>query len=213
MYVSRQMALEILGLNEDFTKEEFNENFRRLSKIVHPDAGGDESLFKFIMCCKETLLNESKTNDMKKTHKESKVNDMEKTHKESEKDFKKKVGNINLSTLYWIYFELNCITSEYDIDAIKCKAQIFITPCGFKKYCESTTINLSESFIEFRQLGFANFSTTVKLPERFKKFNKFNVRMEFMGETFEFKLAKNSPFHIIKYEETAFNSIVELTFE
>ena len=62
MYVSRQMALEIFGLRENFTEEKFNKTFRRLAKIVHPDTGGDENLFKFIMCCKEALFDNSKAN-------------------------------------------------------------------------------------------------------------------------------------------------------
>ena len=39
MEISRKTALEVLGLNEGFSEEEFTKAFRRLSKLVHPDMG------------------------------------------------------------------------------------------------------------------------------------------------------------------------------
>lgn len=201
MDVSRQIALEIFGLRENFTKEEFNKNFRRLSKIVHPDTGGDENLFKFIMCCKETLFNSSKANDERQEHEEPK------------KDSKKELVYTDLSTLYDIYYNLDSYLNKYNITEIRGIARIFIIPCRNKKYCKSTTINFSQSFSEFQKLGFANFSTTVKLPGNLKKFKKFKIRVDFMGETFKFKLKMNSPFHIVKCEKIRFNSIIELVFE
>lgn len=85
----RQMALEIFGLRENFTREEVNKKFKRLSKIVHPDIGGDENLFKFIMFCKEVLLDNSKINDVKQTDEKPKT-------RQSKEDSKKESVYINL---------------------------------------------------------------------------------------------------------------------
>lgn len=207
MYVSRELALEILGLGENFTQEEVNKNFRKLSKMIHPDLGGDENLFKFIMCCKEVLLYNSKINTTQQTHKASEM-------QENKKDSKKKSVYVNLSDLYDIYDSLDDYIEEYDITDIKGIARIFIIPCKNKKYCESANIHFSQEFKEFEKLNFANFSTTVKLPENLKKFKKFKIRVEFMGETFEFTLSMKKPFHIVKYKKySRFNSIIELKFE
>ncbi len=209
MDVSRQTALEIFGLKENFSKEEVNKNFRRLSKIVHPDIGGDKNLFEFIMCCKDTLFDDSKANESRKAHGEPKS-------KESRKEYKKESVYVNLSVLYDIYYDLDEYTEKYDITEIRGIARIFIIPCRNKEFSESRTINFSQSFREFRELDFANFSSTVKLPEKLRKFKKFKIRVEFLGETFVFKLKMNKPFHIIKYHSPrsiGFNSIIELTFE
>lgn len=57
MRVPRSTALEVFGLKENFSKEELKRKYRELVKIVHPDTGGDENLFKFIETCKNILIN------------------------------------------------------------------------------------------------------------------------------------------------------------
>lgn len=209
MNISRQLALEIFGLKENFTKEDVVRKFRGLSKIVHPDTGGDENLFKFIICCKETLLNNSKANNASQTYEPPKP-----------RESKKKSVFITLPDLYDFYYVLDIYSKQYDIIEIRGKARIFITPYVIlpfitkQKYCESTIIKFSQPFSEFKELDFANFFATVKLSENLKKFQKFKIRVEFMGKTFNFKLTMNSPFHIVKYENILkFNSIIELTFK
>ena len=196
MDVFRHIALEIFGLRENFTKEEVNENFKRLSAIVHPDAGGDERLYEFIVCCKEALLNNSKKNYAR------------------ENASKKESVYVTLNTLYNIYYDLGQYVSEYNITRIVGAVRIFVTPCRNKRYCESATMKLSMPFEMFNELNFAGFAVTIKLPEHLKAFKEFIVRVEFMGKTFEFKLSMDNPFHIVKYEERRqFHSIIELTFE
>lgn len=206
MDVSRQVALEIFGLRKNFTKEEINKNFRRLSKIVHPDTGGDENLFKFIMCCKEILLDNSKINNIKKEEKEPKQS-------ENRKGSNKKLAHININTLYDIYYDLDSYTNKYDIIDIMGSARIFIIPCKKQKYCDSKTISFSQPFREFEELNFVCFSKVVKLPEDLKKFKKFKIRVEFFGETFEFKVKMNQPYYTLKCKKVRFNSIIELFFE
>lgn len=202
----RQMALEIFGLRENFTREEVNKSFKRLSKIVHPDIGGDENLFKFIMFCKEVLLDNSKINDVKQTDEKPKT-------RQSKEDSKKESVYINLRDLYYIYNELYSHIKKCNIIEIRGTAQVFIIPCRNKKYRISKIIEFSQPFMEFLKLDFASFSTTVKLPENLKKFKKFKVRVEFMGQTFKFYLSMKNNFHTVKYKEPSFESIIELIFE
>lgn len=199
MEVSREIALEVFGLKDGFTQDELNKEFKRLSKVVHPDVGGSANLFKFIKSCKETLANASGSQTESKTQ---------------EKKNGKERARINLSILYDDYYDLGYYTSKYEITEIYSKARVYITPTRDKKESENISINLTQPFYEFRTLGFANFSTTVKLPERFQKFKKFNVRVEFNGETFKFKISRKNPFHIVKDEHiTRFNTVLELNFK
>lgn len=47
-----------LGLSPDATTEEIRSAYRRLIKILHPDRGGDEELFRFIVDIASVLLDE-----------------------------------------------------------------------------------------------------------------------------------------------------------
>lgn len=207
MEVTWQTALEIFGLKEGFTKDELNKSFRRLSKVSHPDTGGDENLFRFIMSCKETL---SKTNN---STTQTEKQQTQPQREETKKPEKEKVY-VELTTLYDIFYNLSKYTTEYDITDIRGVARVHITPCKNKKERRSINIEVQQYFKEFERLGFVNFATTLVLPETLKKFKKFNIQVEFMGKTFKFKLSMKNPFYIVKYAPfIGFNSIIELKFE
>lgn len=202
--ISRQTALEVFGLKEDFAKDELNQKFRKLSKLVHPDVGGDENLFKLIMCCKEVLLND--VGEQEETHKEQKTQKTA-TPKKAEKE----KTNISLNTLYNIYYNLSENMRKYDIVYIYAMAKVYVIPTKKKSQCKSIDLELIQRFSNFLGSGYVNFSTTLKLPTTLKK---FKVRVEFMGETFKFRLSMKKPYHIIKYDYSIrFNTLVELKFE
>jgi hypothetical protein len=54
--MSRQEAMEVLGLKADFTKEEVIQAHRRMMQKIHPDRGGSDYLAAQINQAKETLL-------------------------------------------------------------------------------------------------------------------------------------------------------------
>jgi molecular chaperone DnaJ len=56
----RDNLYEILGVDENASKEEIKTAYRNLVKIYHPDKGGDENLFKKISNAYEVLGNEQK---------------------------------------------------------------------------------------------------------------------------------------------------------
>lgn len=164
MEISRKTALEVLGLNEGFSEEELTKAFRRLSKLVHPDMGGDAGLFKLIVCCKEKLSN-NKQDDVKE-------NDVSPQPKKNNNC--KKRGCIKLTTLYDIFYFLSSYISEYDITEIIGIAKIYITK---RNKCQEMSIYFQQLFRDFLELGFANFSATVVIPESLKNFKTLKVRV------------------------------------
>ena len=54
--MSRQQAMEVLGLKADFTKEEVIQAHRRMMQKIHPDRGGSDYLAAQINQAKETLI-------------------------------------------------------------------------------------------------------------------------------------------------------------
>lgn len=55
--MSRQQALDILGLNQQATQQEIKEAYHNLIKKVHPDNGGSNYLTQKINAAKKILLN------------------------------------------------------------------------------------------------------------------------------------------------------------
>jgi molecular chaperone DnaJ len=53
---------EILGVTENATQDEIKKSYRNLSKIHHPDKGGDENVFKKISEAYDTIGDENKRN-------------------------------------------------------------------------------------------------------------------------------------------------------
>ena len=202
MEISRQTAIEILSLNDNFTTDELNKRYRELSKIVHPDTGGDQNLFKLLTCCKDILTNT--------LHQVA----YEKSSAPSFSQKNKPSYYIDLKTLDDIYFFLSDYTAKCDIVEIHSMARIHIAPRWKKKHGVSMNINLTQPFEQFNRAGFVNFFETITIPDSLKKFKNFNVRVEFFGETYRFKISSKNPTHIIKYEHyLKFNSLLELKFE
>lgn len=202
MEISRQTALEIFSLKDNFTTDELNKRYRELSKIVHPDTGGDEALFKLLTCCKNTLTGTaSKASSTKSSSPASKSNE-------------KANAYVNLKTLEEIYFSLSEYLSEWNIIEIRSMARIQISPRWKKEQSVSMNINLAQPFEQFQRAGFVSFSKTISIPETLKKYKAFNVRVEFMGETHRFKISTKKPVHTIKHKHyLKFNSLLELKFE
>ena len=44
--MSFEAAIEILGLERDFTKDELNKRYKQLVKRAHPDQGGSDYLYR-----------------------------------------------------------------------------------------------------------------------------------------------------------------------
>lgn len=202
MKISRQTAMEVFGLNNDYTHEELNQKFKNLCKIVHPDTGGDENLFKFVMCCKEELLSNN-TNEILEFKSANQATPVEKEQ-----------VDVNLGRLYEIYPRLHYYTKIYDIHDIFTMAKIYISPLKNKEDIYCFEASAEQSFSEFQKLGFATFSSTVLIPKKFFKFKCFNVRVEFLGQSFKFKISKRKFHHSVKLHNFfRFNSILELTFK
>ncbi len=203
MDVSRQTALEIFGLKDGCSEDDINKKYRTLSKVVHPDTGGDENLFLLLTTCKDTLL---------KPHSTASPTTNSSNAKQTSSAPSKKTYYIDLTQLYDSYFSLDELLSQFDITNIHGTARINISPCRQRNKRESSTVTIIQPFGEFRKLSFVLFKQNIILSEEFKKHTSFNVRVDFMGETFKFKLSKKKPFHTIVYKRyLKCNSMIEFT--
>jgi DnaJ-class molecular chaperone len=52
---------EVLGVTETATQDEIKKAYRKLAKENHPDAGGNEEVFKKISVAYDTIGDEQKT--------------------------------------------------------------------------------------------------------------------------------------------------------
>lgn len=59
---------EVFNLNDNFTWDELKTSYRRVAKLVHPDKGGSEILFKKITECFKHLASELKKKEIDKPH-------------------------------------------------------------------------------------------------------------------------------------------------
>ena len=55
IYINKNEALKVLDLDQSSSKEEAKARFKKLSKVHHPDSGGDEHEFKKLVDAKKKL--------------------------------------------------------------------------------------------------------------------------------------------------------------
>lgn len=214
MRISRSIALEIFGLKADFSEADFKKAYRRLVKIVHPDTGGDEQLFKFISSCKNCLINGEDVSEENTTetnnHKSNSYKNNTKTEKEK--------GFINLKHLDADYPDgIRKYEEKYNIVAIRTSLLIYIKPRFRKKLEKCITVGVVIPYSELnKDLDLVKFNQTIKIPTEMQKFRKFKVCVKFLDDTFEFNVS-NGDFKVIEHARYSFsrclNSVCELHFE
>lgn len=59
MFVAETWHLELLGIPSGASKSDVESAYRQLQKVVHPDCGGNERLFKLAQKAREKALSES----------------------------------------------------------------------------------------------------------------------------------------------------------
>lgn len=147
MDISKELALELYGLKDNFTEDDLKQQFRRLSKITHPDTGGDANLFKFVTECRNVLMGKSK--EQTKNHNSSKAQSNSSNNHNNTQKAKKEKANVRLKTLYDIYYDLDKYIDEYDIQKIH--TEIEVTMISRNKNARKTsTVYLSQAFNSFQ---------------------------------------------------------------
>lgn len=197
MRVPRNTALEVFGLKENFSKEELKREYKRLVKIVHPDVGGDENLFKFIETCKNMLINNE---DIQETS-----------------NYKSNSYEIDLEILDLYYPEFMGEIKEYNIVEIKTSLLIYIQPILGKNLEKCFVVETRIPYNKFdKSSGILKFEQTIEIPKEMQKFRKFKVRVEFFEDTFKFKVS-NGSFKVIKHQKfdnfKCLKAICELNFK
>ena len=213
MRISRNTALEIFGLKENFSESDLKRQYRRLVKIVHPDTGGDENLFKFVDLCKNILINgEESSENIHETN-----NHKSNSYKNDTKS-KKENARINLEILDAEYPDyLDEYEKRYNILEITTSLLIYIRPRFRKNLEKCITVRLEIPYSELnKDLGFVKFNKTIKIPTEMQKFRKFNVRVIFLDDTFNFNVS-DGDFKVIEHAKYQYSrclkSICELYFE
>lgn len=212
MVVPRSTALEIFGLKENFSESELKSAYRRLVKIVHPDAGGDAELFKFIEACKNLLVNgESTSQNATETN-----NQKSNSHQANTRPKKETVG-VTLGLLDQEYpNNIGEYEQKYDIQTIRASLLVYIRPKYRKNMEKCITVKATIPYSELnKELNFVKFTQTIRIPEEMHKFRKFKVRIDFLNETFTFKVSSGD-IKVIKHAKynymTCLKSICELHF-
>ena len=208
MNISRDTALEIMGLDENFSDSDLKKAYRRLAKIMHPDTGGDKKLFELLELCKNVITCGEESN------KESQKSDFKKPSTSPQKEN----VYITLETLdndYPHYIKYH--ERKYNIVEIHMSLLIYIRP-KFRKSLEKCIIVKSYvPYWEFDQnLGVVKFNHTITIPEELQKFKKFKVRAEFLNKSYNFsaspgdiKVIQHSQYNYVK----CLKSICELHFK
>lgn len=203
MNISWDTALLVFGLKDNFTQNELKTRYRSLSKITHPDTGGDENLFKFITACKEVLENNKDTSSNSSNQKR----DSSYTSKQSSKE----TTNIKLRTLYDIIYDLNDYTDKYDIQIIH--TQIDITVSSRRKM-NNMSVNLYKHFNDFIEAGFVKFPTTViEVHEPLGYGKKLKVEVILFGEKYKFKITRKKKFHTLEYSRRNLTTFIPFEFK
>lgn len=213
MRILRSTALEIFGLKEDFSESDLKREYRRLVKIVHPDIGGDEKLFKFIDSCMNLLINgENVSEDTTETnnHKSNSCKDNTKSGKED--------AAINLEILDEEYpYYLREYEEKYDILEIRASLLIYIQPRFKRNLQKCITVKVAIPYSELnKDLDLVKFNQTIKIPTEMQKFRKFKVRVKFLNDTFNFNVS-DGDFKVIEHAKykvfRCLNSVCELHFK
>lgn len=212
MKISRSIALEIFGFKKDFSESDLKREYRRLVKIVHPDTGGDEKLFRFIDSCKNALINGEDVSDDTQETNTHKTN----SHKNTTKS-EKEEAFIYLDTLDDDYYRINKHEEKFNIVEIRTSLIIYIQPRFRKNLEKCITIKITVPYSQFdKELGIVKINQTIKIPNEMQKFRKFKVRVEFLDDTFEFKVS-DGDFKVVEHRRYEYfkclRSICELHFE
>lgn len=212
MRILRSTALGIFGLKEDFSKSDLKREYKRLVKIVHPDTGGDERLFKFIDSCKNLLINGEDVSENTYETNNHNANSCKNNTK-----FEKKNVFITLETLDEFYDYLERLERNCNFTEIRTSLLIYIRPIFRKNLEKCITVNAVIPYSELNKTSdFIKFNQTIKIPTEMRKFRKFKVSVKFLYDTFEFNIA-DGDFKVIEhsyYEYPGFlKSICELNFE
>lgn len=169
MDISRKLALEIFELQDGkYTETDVNSTYRKLSKIVHPDAGGNNNLFNFINECRKLLLEQSPQNKEKNTEPKAYT---------PKKPRKKKVKDISLFDL--VSFLNNHFYLEDDtlLNSVFLLVRVSVSPIFKNKLHKDYDYSLKSAIADFlrNDLTLVTFNQNVFLPEEYKNYNIFKV--------------------------------------
>lgn len=218
MNISKELALEILNLNDDFSKVDLNREFERLTKLTQTDA----NLFRLITTCKEVLLKKEAEEEKTNSNHNSSPNEIfdkcvDKSSEPKEDNSRQK--NILLSTLYSIidnYQQLSTYEEYYDIQKILCS--LIISFYGKNHSTESISTHLDTTYLGYKARGFIYFYKEIAVPEGLKGFRKLNIKLICLDKEHKYTISKSKNSIEFSYTKTDTvsrkypNTVVQLKF-
>ncbi len=198
MNVSRDIALEVFGLKEGFTEKDIEAQYKKLAKITHPDAGGDDNLFRFVKECKNIL-----------------------THSSSSSTQEQIERFIILQQLYdsceVIGAEQTIETlEEFNVTEIRARLSIQISPLFRKDLTQVINQTLVTSTYDFKLAQNVIFCSNIRYPKEIQKFSWFRISLNFLAASKKFIIFKQG-FHSWQYKPDdcfhPFPTTLNLTFK
>ena len=216
MKISREIALEVFNLKEGYTEEELKSAYRRLSKICHPDTGGDQNLFVFITSCKDVL--QCKINPQNKPDVEKKKTNPSSTTKANSRPTEKIKVDVEVEKIYEFFNSTKSFFAQIRnvfVDSVIC-----MYPTFNKKEKKSYPIRFETEFnflnckvdVVDNRLNI-KFQKSIIVPEEFKKLKKIRVKIKFMDKTYKFTISKSKKSHIIKWKKKDMKLDVAVNFD
>lgn len=193
MEIPYETAREVFGLNEGFSDKEVKSSFRKLSKICHPDNGGNSNLFRFISECKKVL-------EAKDTIYNNKA------------QLEKAYTRIALEVLYEEYYWIDEILEKYEnIKTVYTYIDIYISNKRNGEYKRQLII-VETPISVLLSSNYVSFFTNVVIPKEFSKNNSFYVKIIYMGKEHSFKLKRRNEIKELAYNGLMFKSYLKIQF-
>lgn len=173
MDITKDLALSIFNLDKNYSEADVEQEFKRLSSIVHPDNGGDVNLFVFINRCKKLLL--SSDNYLAISNKSKKF--------------------ITLQSFYsFDKYSIDSIFDKHGIDDIRCLLRLKLV-CSKATTEENLVFILHYPYIDYCTNNSIQFQVDVDVPNSLKNSETLFCIATLLDSNYRFKVMPSKTQH------------------
>lgn len=186
MDISRKLALEIFGLQDGkYTECDLNSAYRKLSKIAHPDSGGNSTLFIFITECRNMLLVQPS---------QEKHENAEKKPTANKKTRKKIVRDISLFDLVSFMNDHFYLEDNVLLNSVFLLVRVSVSPILRRNLNKDYDFCIKSNIADFirNDLKLVTFNQNVSLSEEHCKYRFFKVTVYAGQKKFKYYAKANT---------------------